>query len=115
MQFWSKGLGKRSMGIDCGTERVEVQEEKMILHGKTRPPLNWQYAMEMGIKDWEEFFQVAFHPEVVKYLLYPGRWTVARKAGTHLILFLVRYISCLLWPLRVAKGVGSGEGGQKAQ
>lgn len=95
MQFWSKGLGKRNMNIACGSETPEVKQDAILLHGTVKPPLNWQYTITMQEEDWLAFFEVAFHPVILKYLLKPKRWRVLFAAGVQLFLFFAKYLLIL--------------------
>lgn len=95
MQFWSRGLGKRNLTIDCGTETVDDAGTHLALHGTVRPPLAWQYTITMEPRDWLTFFQTAFHPIVLLYLLRPRRWRIALRAAYWLTAFLLRYVVTL--------------------
>lgn len=95
MYFWSKGLGKRSLHIACGTEKEGIEAGKVLLRGHTLPPLSWEYVMVMGKEDWLDFFELAFHPEILRYLLKPRRFFVAIRALLHLLLFLALYLLLL--------------------
>ncbi|MFQ5697132.1 MAG: hypothetical protein ACE5IL_02475 [Myxococcota bacterium] len=93
MQFWSRGLGRRSMGIDCGTEKVAVEGNRIVLRGTVRPPLSWPYTITMDADDWVAFFELTVHPTIVRYLLHPRRWRVALRALGHLLAFLAAYLA----------------------
>jgi hypothetical protein len=91
MQFWSKGLGKRSLGIDCGSESVSVENGLVQLRGTVKPPLTWTYTITMDAADWAGCFDVALGPPVVRYLLHPKRWPLALRAAWHFAAFLWAY------------------------
>jgi len=95
MEFWSKGLGKRSLGIACGTEEVSVEDGLVHLRGTVQPPLSWAYTITMDEADWAGFFEIALGPTVVRYLLHPRRWHLALRAGWHFVAFLVAYTIAL--------------------
>lgn len=120
MEFWSKGLGRRSLKIACGTESVELASEQVLLHGTVGPPLSWKYTITMEQEDWEAFFQIAFHPVILKHLIHPKRWKTLLRAGVQLSLFFAQYVWRLLLrpfggrePLREAVQVVSLPPGSK--
>ena len=93
MRFWSKGLGKRCLAMDCGKESVRIDGAKLVLAGTVKPPLGWSYTITMDEDDWLDFIELAFHPTVVRYLFRPRRLGLAIRAGWGLARMLV---SCTL-------------------
>ncbi len=91
MNFTSKGLGKRSLGMDCGTESLKIEDDKMLLSGNVRPPLKWAYTITMDERDWVEFFETAMHPSVVGYLSRPAKLGLALHALWYLFTFMTLY------------------------
>ena len=91
MEFWSTGLGKRSMGISVGEETVTVAGNDVFLKGTVRPPLSWHYTITMDKDDWIEFLEMAFHPVIIRYLIKPGKRHIMLKAGANLFLFFAKY------------------------
>ncbi len=91
MNFTSKGLGKRSLGMDCGTESLSVDGDKLLLSGHVRPPLKWAYTITMDERDWVEFFETAMHPSVVGYLSRPAKLRLALRALWYLVTFMTLY------------------------
>jgi hypothetical protein len=110
MRFWSKGLGKRSLGMNCGKEAVQVESATMILAGKVRPPLGWAYTITMDETDWLDFIELTFHPTIVRYLTRRGRLGLALRAGWNLLLLVVVCAARLpaVW-IRRAAGTQTGE------
>ncbi len=86
MRFWSKGLGKRSLSMDCGKEAVTIQDQTVVLSGKVRPPLGWSYTITMDGDDWLDFIELSLHPTIIRYLMRKRRLGLALKAGWHLAL-----------------------------
>lgn len=111
MEFWSKGLGRRSLNIACGTEAITQQDEQVLLTGTVGPPLSWEYTIVMDADDWLGFFEVAFHPVVLRHLTRPRRLGVALRAGLHLIAFLALYVACL--PLALLGAAKTADGTSK--
>ncbi len=91
MEFWSTGLGKRSMAIDIGSEEVKVADDVVLLSGMVKPPLSWRYTITMDTDDWTEFLETAFHPVIIGYLLKPAKWRIMLKAGMLLSVFFIKY------------------------
>jgi hypothetical protein len=91
MEFWSTGLGKRSMVISVGKETVKVSGNDVIMTGTVSPPLSWHYTITMDKDDWIEFLETAFHPAIISYLIKPGKRYVMFKAGTNLFFFFTKY------------------------
>ncbi len=95
MEFWSTGLGKRSMGIEVGKEAISLNEDMIFMSGIVKPPLSWHYTIIMDKDDWLEFFEIAFYPIIISYLMKAGKRRIMLKAGKNLFLFFVKYTFCL--------------------
>ncbi len=96
MKFWSKGLGKRCLVVDCGSEAASIEDGILVMAGTTPPPLSWAYTMNMDARDWEEFVQFALRPPVIRHMLARPRLRLALRAGWHLGLFVLAV--CLAMP-----------------
>jgi hypothetical protein len=108
MEFWSKGLGRRSLILALGEEQVEADEEQVALSGKARAPVTWSYIMYLGRSDWTEFFEVALRPEIGSYLLCQRRLGALARLTAFLMKFVALYASALV---RVRLGLAKGLGG----
>jgi hypothetical protein len=86
MKFFSKGLGKRSLSMDCGKETARIEGANIILAGTVRPPLGWAYTITMDETDWLDFIELTLHPTVVRHLMRRNRLVLAMRAGWHLVL-----------------------------
>ncbi len=95
MKFWSKGLGKRCLYVDCGSEEPSVEGDQLVLEGTTPPPLNWAYTMQMDGVDWIEFVSFALRPKVVRHMLARRRWGLALQAGWHMAWFVAAVVFTL--------------------
>lgn len=91
MEFWSKGLGRRSMVIDIGTEHVEDAGNELVMTGTVKAPVNWNYIISMERKCWEDFFQVALSRSLARYLASPDKISLFVSLTAHVLVFLVRY------------------------
>ncbi|MCL5276593.1 MAG: hypothetical protein M1517_02235, partial [Deltaproteobacteria bacterium] len=74
MEFWSTGLGKRSMVWDVVRHEVKISDDDVLLAGVVKPPLSWRYTITMDKDDWLEFLETAFHPVIIGYLIRPAKW-----------------------------------------
>ena len=103
MRFWSKGLGKRCLAMDCGTESMSVEGPAMVLAGKVRPPLGWAYTITMNADDWTDFVELTFHPTLVRYLTRRKRIGLAARLAGHLARFYFAYAMRLgmVWARRL--------------
>jgi hypothetical protein len=108
MEFWSKGLGRRSLVLALGEERVEADEEQVALSGRARAPVTWSYIMYLGRSDWTEFFEVALRPEMASYLLCQRRLGSLLRLTVFLARFVGLYVSALV---RVRLGRAPGLSG----
>jgi len=86
MRFWSKGLGKRCLSMDCGKESARIEGSTVVLTGTVRPPLGWAYTITMDRADWLDFIELALNPTTVRYLMRRQRLVLALRAGWHLAL-----------------------------
>lgn len=111
MRFWSKGLGKRNLSMDCGRETVRIDGSTMTLSGRVRPPLGWAYTITMDEDDWLDFVALSLHPAIVRYLMRRSRIGLALKAAWHLTLFYTAVALCL--PLCWIKSIRTGRAGAR--
>jgi hypothetical protein len=86
MRFWSKGLGKRCLSMDCGKESARIEGSTVVLTGIVRPPLGWAYTITMDQADWLDFIELALNPTLVRFLMRRQRLGLALRAGWHLTL-----------------------------
>lgn len=86
MRFWSKGLGKRCLEMDCGKETIALDGSAMRLSGRVKPPLGWNYTITMDERDWLDFVELTLHPTLVRYLLRRGRLRLTFRMAWQLAL-----------------------------
>lgn len=94
MNFWSKGLGKRShLVIACGTEKPMISEDlkTVILYGMTKPPVVWNYTMTMEVRDFLSILELGFSKTFLKFLIHPKRMLSALKLLFYIILLIVKF------------------------
>ena len=93
MYFWSKGLGRRGeLNIACGTEKTELRDENIVLHGRTLPPISWQYTMTMTAQDFLDILELGFSKTFLKFLLHPKRIRYAIQLFLLIVKLLLRYV-----------------------
>jgi hypothetical protein len=103
MEFWSKGLGRRSLVLDLGRERVEADVDQVALTGNVSAPVTWNYIMYVDARDWTELFDLALRREMASYLLARTRLGALARLTAFLFKFLALYLGALarVW-LRLA-------------
>lgn len=69
MELWSKGLGKRVLGLGLG-ERTSVAEidDQLAIGGTMHAPTYWDYSVDLDGGDVVEFIGLLENPETVRFL-----------------------------------------------
>ena len=102
MDFWSKGLGRRSLVMELGQDKVECDGAQLLLSGTVKAPVNWAYIMYLPPEDWREFFRTALRPQCATFLLAKDHL----RTLLWLMWFLVRFIPLYSFALgRAALGL----------
>lgn len=94
MHFWSKGLGRRShLVIACGTETPVISEDSktVVLYGRTKPPVVWNYTMTMEVNDFLSILDLGLSKIFVKFLLHPKRIISSLKLLFYVIVMLIKF------------------------
>lgn len=93
MDFWSKGLGKRTVRLYLRDGKVAKSGDKLYVSGRMAEPMSWDYIMPLEGDDFAEFMQLLREPEVASFLYNsPKRGTIYRKMvvdGLRLVALLV--------------------------
>ena len=93
MHFWSKGLGRRShLVIPCGLEKPERKGNEIVLHGKTQPPVVWNYTMTMTEDDFLSILKLGLSKKFIRFLIHPKRIKYAFRLLFLVGTMLVKYI-----------------------
>ncbi|MCE7883330.1 MAG: hypothetical protein DYH08_05595 [Actinobacteria bacterium ATB1] len=105
MDFWSKGLGKRTVSVDLAKSEAVKSDDVLYLKGTMEEPITWDYIMRLRADDMVEFMGLLRDPRVADYIYdSPNRWRLYAR----LLLGGVR----LLWLVVVAVVRGRfGRGG----
>ena len=93
MDFWSKGLGKRTVRLYLRDGKVAKSGERLYVSGRMDEPMSWDYIMPLEASDFAEFMGLLREPEVASFLYHsPKRNAVYRTLvvdGLRLVLRLV--------------------------
>lgn len=80
MDFWSKGLGKRTVGVDLAESDVTKSGDVLYLRGTMEEPITWDYIMRLRSDDVAEFMALLRDPRVADFVWdSPQRWQLFRR------------------------------------
>jgi hypothetical protein len=68
MDFWSKGLGKRTVCVDLANSEATKSGEALYLRGTMEQPITWDYIMLLRSQDIVEFMGMLRDPRVADYI-----------------------------------------------
>ncbi len=106
MDFWSKGLGKRTVRLYLRDGKVAKSGDRLYVSGRMDEPMSWDYIMPLGASDFAEFMELLCEPQVASMLYHsPRRGEVYRTmvvGGLKLVLGLVAAL------VRHARGADRG-------
>ena len=75
MEFWSKGLGKRTIEMGLSKGESIVSEDALCLKGVMEEPVSWEYVMLLDETDIDDFFSILKEPSLASYIHNsPNRW-----------------------------------------
>ncbi len=104
MEFWSKGLGKKTIAMELSKGESLVGEDALCIQGIMDAPVSWEYVMLLDEEDIRDFFALLQEPGLAKYVhSSPNRW--------HLYAGLVKGGVQIAWRALVAalmRSFGSG-------
>ena len=79
MEFWSKGLGNRTVSLRLSAGEAVKSGDRLYVRGRTEEPVVWDYIMPLRGADFAEFFALLRDPRVAEYLFRsPHRWRLYR-------------------------------------
>lgn len=102
MRMWSRGLGRKNLGIDLGKVTVlsleeavarmpssaaddlvrQISSDKLIaLSGKVLPPIGWDFVIIFERKDIFAILLKLLNFKAIKLLFFPGSGTVYGSAN----------------------------------
>jgi hypothetical protein len=75
MEFWSKGLGKKTIALALTEGETQVSEEALCLKGVMDEPVSWEYVMLLEETDMVDFLAILQEPSLARYIhSSPNRW-----------------------------------------
>ncbi|MAE94669.1 MAG: hypothetical protein CL910_08420 [Deltaproteobacteria bacterium] len=75
MEFWSKGLGKKTIALGLTKGESLVSHEGLCLKGTMDEPVSWEYVMLLDEPDIADFFAILQEPNLARYIHdSPRRW-----------------------------------------
>jgi hypothetical protein len=79
MNFWSKGLGRRTIDLRLGAGEAIDGGDKLYVRGQMEAPVSWEYIMRLRTDDLADFFELLRDPALVDYVYgSPERWRLIR-------------------------------------
>jgi hypothetical protein len=79
MEFWSKGLGKKTIAMGLTKGESMVSEDALCLKGVMEAPVEWEYVMLLDEADLIDFFALLQEPRLAKYVhSSPNKWKLYR-------------------------------------
>lgn len=112
MELWSKGLGKRVLGLSLGErDGTACTEERLEMRGIMRAPVYWDYEVTLETDDVVGFLTMLQKPDAVRFLATSGKR--GRMLGTALLsacVFLGHTLRLLVSPASRTHGRGAPDG-----
>jgi len=79
MNFWSKGLGRRTIDLRLGAGEAIDGGDKLYVKGQMEAPVSWEYIMRLRVDDLAEFFELLRDPALIDYVYASSeRWSLIR-------------------------------------
>ncbi len=104
MQFWSKGLGKKTISLLLSKGESQTSGDALYLIGRMEAPVDWDYIMPLRDDDIVDFFDLLRDPAIAQYIhSSPQRWQIY---GAMLVRGLLLAGKVLAQVLRSALGRG---------
>jgi len=75
MQFWSKGLGKKTINLYLSKGETIASGGQLYVKGRMEAPVDWDYIMPLQGDDIIDFFDLLKDPTIPAYIhRSPRRW-----------------------------------------
>ncbi len=96
MDFWSKGLGKRTVSLRLSDGEAIKSGDRLYVRGTTEEPVVWDYIMPLQGDDLVEVVGLLGDRRVVEYLYRsPDRWRLYGSlvlGGARFLVLLLKYM-----------------------
>ncbi len=100
MEFWSKGLGKRTLELHLGKSETTKSGAFLYVKGEMEEPVSWDYIMPLEGSDLVDFLALLRERQVAEFLYRsPNR----RRLYATLLFGGLRFLGLLL--RQVVKGM----------
>ena len=77
MEFWSKGLGKKTIAMSLTKGESSLSEDALCLKGVMEEPITWEYVMLLDEADLKDFFALLQEPQPARFIYdSPNRWYI---------------------------------------
>ncbi len=75
MNFWSKGLGEKTMDLRLGKGEAHPGADRLYVKGHVEEPVSWEYIMALRGEDLEDILALLRDPVMADYIFAaPDRW-----------------------------------------
>jgi hypothetical protein len=97
MEFWSKGLGKKTIAMGLSSGESMMSEDSLCLKGIMDEPVSWEYVMLLDEDDLNDFFAILQEPSLARYIhRSPNRWRLYAGLAKGGVQIASRVIASLL-------------------
>ena len=80
MNFWSKGLGEKTIDLYLGKGEAQKGVDRLYVKGRMEAPVSWEYIMCLRGEDLADFFALLSDPAMADYVYHsPDRWRLIGK------------------------------------
>jgi hypothetical protein len=77
MEFWSKGLGKKTIAMGLTDGESSLSDDSLVLTGVMEAPVSWEYVMLLDEADLIDFFALLQEPNLARYVhSSPNKWSL---------------------------------------
>ncbi len=75
MNFWSKGLGEKTIDLHLGKGEAHPGADQLYVKGQTEAPVSWEYIVALRGEDFVDFFALLRDPAMADFIYdSPDRW-----------------------------------------
>ena len=75
MNFWSKGLGEKTIDLQLGKGEAHPGADHLYVKGQVEAPVSWEYIMALRGEDFVDFFALLRDPAMADFVYSsPDRW-----------------------------------------